>query len=333
MLKTRLTDLLGINDPIISAPMVRYSGAGLAVAVSSAGGLGTFGAASPTRAATPEYVREQIHLVRSGTDRPFGVGFITQAIPLFPESFEIVLEERVPVVLFSFADPRPYLRRAKDNGAIAICQVQTVEAAENAVDAGADVLVAQGNESGGHTGTMNLLPFLVRLVDMFPRVPVIASGGIAHPRSLAAVLAAGGEGAWIGTAFLATHEANEVADALKELIVKSSAEHTIYTPVFDIVAHARFKGAPWPAGIAARVLNNDFAREWHGREPELQNRLDQILPDYAEAVKRGDRRIIASFFGESASFVHDIRNAEDVIREICDGAESLLRRRTADLTS
>lgn len=333
MLKTRITELLGIRYPIISAPMVRFSGADLAVAVSSAGGLGTFGASSPSRTASPEYVREQIRLVRSRTDRPFGVGFITQAIPLYPENFEIVLEERVPVVLFSFADPRPWLMRAKESGAITVCQVQTVEAAENAVDAGADVLVAQGNESGGHTGTMNLLPFLVRLIDAFPRVPVIASGGIATARSLAAVLAAGGEGAWIGTAFLATHEATEVADALKELIVKSSAEDTIYTPVFDMVAFARFKGVPWPAGIAARVLNNDFTREWHGREPALQDRLDQLLPAYADAAKRGDRRIIASFFGESASFVHDIRNAGDVLREICDGAESLLRRRAADLIS
>jgi nitronate monooxygenase len=276
-------------------------------------------------------VREQIRRLRSQTDQPFGVGFITHLIPMFPENFEVTLEEDVPVVLFSFADPQPWLGRAKANGALTVCQVQTLEGARVAVKAGADVLAAQGNEAGGHTGTMNLLPFLIRLAEEFPRLPIVAAGGIATGRSLAAVLMAGAEGAWIGTPFLATREADEVSDAHKDLILRSSAEDTIYTRVFDIVNVAISKVPPWPSGIAVRAYRNAFAQEWHGRESELQARLSEILPDYASAKHRRDFRIASILFGESASFVRRIGTVEEVLHRICADAERLLRERTAGL--
>jgi nitronate monooxygenase len=331
MLKTRITELFGITHPIISAPMVRYSGGSLAAAVSSAGGLGTFGAASPANPVGPDYVREQIRHIRSRTDQPFGVGFITHCIPVSPQNFEVVLEEEVPVVLFSFADPRPWLDRAKACGAVTVCQVQTIEAARVAAAAGADVLVAQGNESGGHTGTMNLLPFLVRLVEEFPRLPIVAAGGIATGRSLAAVLTAGADGAWMGTAFLATREANEVTEAHKELIVQSNAEETLYTQVFDIMNTAMSNGPPWPRGIAARVYKNTFAQEWHGREPELRDHLEQLLPGYTEARQRRDFNTAPAGFGESVTFIHAIRDAKEVLCNICEEAERLLRQRVDDV--
>ena len=155
MLQTRFTELLGLINPIMSAPMSNHSGGQLAAAVSGAGGLGTFGGSN---AFGPDWLRQQIALIRSQTDRPFGVGFITQLIETDPVNFEIVLEERAPVIVFSFTDPQPWLGRAKDAGAVTICQAQS---AELAVQAGADVLLAQGNEAGGHTGQMNLLPLLV----------------------------------------------------------------------------------------------------------------------------------------------------------------------------
>lgn len=331
MFKTRITELFGVRCPIISAPMVRYSGGSLAAAVSSAGGLGTFGAASPTVPTGPDYVQAQIRAIRSQTNQPFGVGFITQCISASPQNFEVVLEEKVPVVLFSFAHPEPWLSQAKASGAITVCQVQTIEAARIAAAAGADVLVAQGNEAGGHTGTMNLLPFIVRLIEEFPHLPIVAAGGIATGRSLAAVLAAGAEGAWMGTAFLATREANEVPEAVKELIVQSHAEETIYTQVFDIMNGALANGPPWPPGIAARVYNNAFAQEWHGREHDLRERLDHILPGYAEARQRRDLHTAPAYFGESASFVHAIRTTEEVLCSLCEEAERLLRQRIADV--
>jgi len=331
MLKTRITELLGIDRPIISAPMVKMSGGSLAAAVSSAGGLGTFGCVNQAKTIGPDYIREQIGYIRSQTDKPFGAGFITQHIASAPQNFDAVLEEEIPVILLSFADPRPWLGRAKASGAKTICQVQTVEAARMAVAGGTDVLAAQGNESGGHTGVMNLLPFLVGLIEEFPDVPVVAAGGISNGRSLAAVLAAGADGAWMGTAFVATEEDDEAPSAQKELIVGSDGEDTIYTQVFDIVNAAASGGAAWPEGIAGRAFNNRFAKEWHGREAELRQRVDEVVPAYNEGRQRGDIDIAPTWIGKSAAFIHSVRPAAEVLRNICDEAEQKLRRRSADL--
>ena len=184
----------------------------------------------------------------------------------------------MPVILFSFADPTPWLSRAKESGAVTVCQVQTMEGARLAVSGGTDILAAQGNDAGGHTGMLSLLPFLVSVVAEFPDVPIIAAGGIGDGRSLAAVLAAGAEGAWMGTVFTATQEDDEVPDAHKELIVTSDGEDTIYTQVFDIINDAVSGGAPRPEGVAGRAYNNRFAQEWPGRESELPENLDKVIP-------------------------------------------------------
>ena len=331
MLKTRFTQRLGIHHPIISAPMARMSGGRLAVAVSSAGGLGTFGCLDGAGRIGPDYIREQIDYIRSQTDKPFGAGFITQRIANAPQNFETVLEQNVPVILFSFADPTPWLSRAKESGAVTVCQVQTMEGARLAAAGGADVLAAQGNDAGGHAGAISLLPFLVRAVTEFPDVPVIAAGGIGDGRSLAAVLGAGAEGAWMGTLFTATQEDDEIPDAHKDLIVASDGDNTIQTQVFDIINTAMRGGAPWPEGIAGRVYNNRFAREWHGRENELRNRLDEVIPAYVEAGQRGDYETRTAMFGKAAASVDSIRPAGEVLRTVCDEAERHLRQRFAEI--
>lgn len=320
MLRTRFTELLGLDYPIMSAPMAMHSGATLAAAVSSAGGLGTFGAINP---GGEPWVRGQIASVRSQTDKPFGVGFITQYIPLLPQNFDAAIDERPPVVMFSFTDPLPYLTKAKDAGAITICQVQTLELARMAVDAGADVLVAQGNEAGGHTGTMNLLPLLCSVIDAYPSVPVLAAGGIASGRSLAAVLAAGAGGAVLGTAFLATDEAVEVSDAHKRRIVASDGQDTIYTQVYDIAT-----GGPWPEGIAGRVYRNAFVEEWHGREDELRSKREEIAPTLEAAHRRHDTSRMPVYMGQSAGAISAVRPAAEVLGTICDDAERILRDRS-----
>jgi nitronate monooxygenase len=324
MIRTRLTELLGLRYPIISAPMARMSGGRLAAAISAVGGLGTFGGLSGGVPTGPDYVREQIATIRAATDRPFGVGFITHWLPLAVDNFEEVLQARVPVVLFSFDDPRPWIGRARDAGALAICQVQTLDGARLAASAGAHVLVAQGNEAGGHTGVQHMLPFLVRVLDEFPDLPVVAAGGIATGRALAAVLAAGADGAWLGTAFMATHE-NELSDAYKARVVEHGGDETVYTQVMDIVL-TRLRGIPaWPAGIAARIHNNPFIQKWHGREDELRAHLDEVVPMFRDAAKRVDRDVVPLVFGRSADHVHAVRPAADVLIEICDDAERRLR--------
>jgi nitronate monooxygenase len=327
MLRTRFTQLLGIERPIMGAPMAMHSGGTLAAAVSQAGGLGSFGG---IHFGGPDWVREQIRYVRSQTDGPFGVGFITHFLPAFEASFAVVIEERVPIVAFSFADPQPWLGRAKEAGATTVGQVQTLAAARTAVTAGADVLVAQGNEAGGHTGTTSVLSLLAAVRDAYPDMPVLAAGGIGNGRALAAVLAAGADGAWLGTALLATNEAVEVSDAHKQRIVESDGTDTVYTEVFDIVdgkLHASF----WPEGIAGRVYRNAFAQQWHGREDELRAKLDEVAPAVAEAAERRDPERTALHFGPAAAAVDRIRPAADVITRICDDAERILRERPAEV--
>lgn len=301
----------------MSAPMSNHSGGQLATAVTLAGGLGTFGG---TNDLGPEWLREQIALIRGQSDRPFGVGFITQLIEYNTTNIEIALEERVPVFIFSFADPDPWLGRAKDAGAVTICQVQSFELAQLAVDGGADVLLAQGNEAGGHTGEVNLLPLLVDLVERYPNLPVLAAGGITTGRALAGAMGAGAEGASLGTALLATPEAVEVPETFKEQIVLSDGQDTIFTRLYDLLGTR-----PWPDRIAGRVYRNRLVREWDGRDAEILTHREELASDVAAARARQDPEASAVYMGQGAGHVNAIRPASDVVRDICEGAESILR--------
>ena len=316
MLHTRFSDMLGLDYPVMSAPMSNHSGGQLAAAVSVAGGLGTFGG---TNDFGPEWLRQQIAHVRAQTGQPFGVGFITQLLESNPANFEIALEERAPVVIFSFADPRPWLGRARDAGALTICQVQSLELARLAVDAGADVLLAQGNEAGGHTGEINLLPLLVDLVERYPDMPVLAAGGITSGRALASVLAAGAEGASLGTAVLATPEAVEVPDTFKECIVLSDGQDTTFTRFYDLLGTRS-----WPEGIAGRVYRNRLVREWNGRDAEILAHREELASDVAAARARQDTELSAVYMGQGAGHVNAIRPVADVVKDICERAEAIL---------
>jgi nitronate monooxygenase len=248
-------------------------------------------------------------------------------IPNLEANFEACLDEHVPVIAFSFGDPTQYVARAQATGAKVLCQVQTVESASVALKAGTDVLVVQGNEAGGHTGQLGTLPFLSQVLDMSGKTPVIASGGIASGRALAAVLAAGAEGAWLGTPLLATHEAVEVAESYKKCIVESDGQDTVFTRVFDILYNLRF-----PDGIAGRARVNRVTREWHGREEELRKRREELAartPNRPPLER--DPEVHPIWMGQSAGSVHGVRSVAEVIDEVCDGAERLLRERPRSL--
>jgi nitronate monooxygenase len=195
-----------------------------------------------------------------------------------------------------------------------VCQVQAFPDAELAVAAGADVLVAQGTEAGGHTGTMSLLPLLAGIADAYPDVVLLAAGGIGSGRTLAASLLAGADGAWLGTAFLATPEAIEIDQGHKAAIVGSDGGDTVFSRAYDIAS-----GLPWPAAIGERVRRDAFTDEWAGREAELRQLRDRPAPG-APVLD-----------GQSARFVDSVVPAAEVVRRICDEAEELLRRRPAAL--
>src|SRR5262249_15709776 len=227
MIRTRFTETFKVDAPIMSAPMgLGLSSATLASAGSEGGGLGRF--AGVYRARGAEWLRSEIARVRALTSKPFGVGFITHFLSAFAEYFAAALDARVPVVALSFAPVEPWMSRAHAAGARVICQVQTMELVHDALAAGADAIAVQGHEAGGHTGTMGLLSFLTRVLDISGDTPVLAAGGIAHGRALAAVLAAGADGGLIGTPFLATPEATDVPDEYKQLVVDSDGEDTVF---------------------------------------------------------------------------------------------------------
>jgi len=323
MLRTKITELIGIKYPVTSAPMTLHSGGQLAAAVSAAGGLGGFGGINPDG---PDYVREQVRYIRSQTDNPFYIGFITHLIPEIPQNFDAALEEKPPVVFFSFGDPKPWLTRAKDAGATVICQVQSLEDAAEAVAAGADVLQVQGSAAGGHTGRMNLPPFLSHIVDRYPDIPVMAAGGISTGRALAAVLAGGAEGASMGTAFLATPENVEVPDAFKQHVVRSDGQDTTLSPLYDVLG-----GGAWPRDIVGRVYNNPFVQRWDGRDADIQKNLEELASDAAEAWAKHDVEGASVYMGQSAVSVGAMRDAADVLRDICGEAERLLGNRLREL--
>jgi nitronate monooxygenase len=318
--------MFGLSYPVMSAPMALHSGGSLAAAVSACGGLGSFGGFHPSNG--PEWIRSEIGTIRSRTDRPFAVGFISDFIPFVAPLFEAALAERPALVALSFGDPEPWIKRCKAAGARVICQVQNYQDAERAIASGTDILVAQGNEAGGHTGTMSLLPFLAGVATRYPDVPVLAAGGIGDGQTFAAALTAGADGAWLGTAFLATDEAVEVDDVHKRLIVESDGTDTVFTRAYDIVA-----GYPWPPGIGERVRRNRFTDEWIDREAELRECRTEVAAvraaNSSEVPEDLETREV--LYGQSAGYIDHIRPAAEVVRAISQDAEHHIRTRPQSL--
>jgi nitronate monooxygenase len=305
--------LAQLEHPIVQAPLGGgASTPALAAAVSAAGGVGSFGGIHVTE--PPGWVTDQAALVRERTDRPFAIGFITPFLEFTEPYFEAALDARPAAVAFSFSDPGAWAPRAKAAGCRVICQVQSFSDAELAVDAGADVLVAQGTEAGGHTGTMSLLPLLAGVAEAHPDVVLLAAGGIGSGRTLAASLLAGADGAWLGTAFLATHEAVEVDDDYKAAIVASDGGDTVFTRAYDIAS-----GLPWPPSIGERVRRDAFTDEWAEREAELRRMQVDAPPD------------APVLYGQSARSVGSVVAAAEVVRRVSDDAEELLRHRPPTL--
>ncbi len=318
MLRTRICDLLGIDHPIISAPMSGgIAAANLAAAVSEAGGLGLIGAMTVHG---PDWLREQIHEVRKRTTRPFGVGFIS-SFPGLDDLVQIALEERVTAVSHSFADPTPYVSAAHASGVKVIAQVQTVAQAEVAARVGVDVLVAQGTEAGGHTGYSGTLPLVAAILDIAGSIPVLAAGGIADGRGLAAVLMLGAEGAWMGTRFYASQESGG-GDWEKRRMVEAGTDDTVLTKIYDLALNF-----PFPPDVGDRVICNDYTNIWHGRNAEVIAHREELRQQVMEAMQQGNARIAAVRAGNAVGFIHNIEPAGEIVRQIVAEAERILRER------
>jgi len=318
---TRLCDLLGITHPIVNAPMAGPAKADLAAAVSEAGGLGLIGGSS----GDPEWLRQQIKATRERTSRPFGVGFIS-SFPGLDGLVAVAIEEGVAVIAHSFADPTPYVPAAHAAGILVLAQVQTVAQAVQAAAAGVDAIAAQGVEAGGHTGTSSAtLPLVPAVIDAVGDIPVIAAGGIADGRGLAAVLMLGAEGAWIGTRFAVSRE-SAGSEWGKARVVAAGTDDTVLTKVYDLISES-----PFPAGIADHVLQNRYTRTWHGREAELLQGRTAWRARLEQASQQGDAELAAVRAGNVAGLIDAVEPAGDILRRIIAEAEAILRRRPAEV--
>jgi nitronate monooxygenase len=313
-IRTALTEAFGLEYPIVLAHMGQVAGGQLAAAVSNAGGLGLVGGAY----GDPDWLMRELDLVQAATDRPWGVGLITWHATA--EVVELVLRYHPTAFLLSFGEVRPYLEAIKGAGCALLCQVQEVEAAREAVAAGADFIVAQGSEAGGHGAVRATLLLVPAVVDAVAPIPVLAAGGIADGRGIAAALMLGAHGVMLGSRFSATNESLTHEQA-KARIVAAHAADTAQTRVFDII---RGYGA-WPAPYTARAVRNDFFARWHGREDELEAALESEMPIFRKAMAEGACETAMVLAGEVVDLIDAVVPAAELVRQIGAEAEAQLR--------
>ena len=321
---TPLTALLGIQHPILLAPMDVIAGARLTAAVSSAGGFGILGGGYGEKAWLEAETKKL-----EGTRAPFGIGFITWSLAKQPELLDVALSARPRAIMLSFGDPRPFAPGIKAAGALLICQVQDEGMARQALDAGADILVAQGTEAGGHGASRTTLDIVPAIVDLAAgRVPVAAAGGIADGRGLAAMMMLGAAGVLLGTRFYASQECDG-ADEAKQRICAATGGSTVRSIIFDLS-----RNNVWPAPFNGRCLINDHARRWAGRELELLQNVKTVAAEYADAKAGGNFDIAAVIAGEAVGLIHDVPPAAEIVdRIVAEADQILLGRRNSSAAS
>jgi NAD(P)H-dependent flavin oxidoreductase YrpB (nitropropane dioxygenase family) len=322
MIRTKFCDLLKIDHPIALGGMGSIYAPALVAAVSSAGGLGAMGCHN----LKPEQVRAGVTGIRERTNKPFGVNFLL--FDLREDSFAAALDLRPPVVAFAWPRPEqdlaPFIARAHDAGSKVTFMAGGVPEARRAVAAGADVIIAQGTEGGGHVGWQASLPLIPMVVDAVAPVPVLAAGGIADGRGLAAALALGADGALLGTRFLASEESPLHAN-FKQAIVDADGHDTLLSELPDLAA-----GKVWP-GAMSRSKRNGFIDRWAGREWALRRDQAQALADVQAARQRGDINEAPLSMGQDAGLIRDIPPAAELVGRIAREAEAILATKLPQL--
>jgi nitronate monooxygenase len=311
-LTTMFTKLLDIEHPIALAPMGGSAGGDLAAAVSNGGGLGLLGVGR----GDVDWMEREVTLLKSSTSKPWGIGFQSWATDV--ATMARALEHEPDAVMLSFGDPVELARPVKESSARLIIQVVDMSEARRAVEVGADVIVAQGTEAGGHGGMRATLPFVPAVVDLVSPLPVLAAGGIADGRGVAAALCLGAAGALVGTRFQASAEALVDAEVVKA-ILDGSGEDTERSNVLDIARQSQ-----WPSRYTGRTLRNEFLDEWRGREEELEHN-SEVLRSYRDAVHVGDMRAVAVWASDAIDLITDVGSASEIVREMTERAELILK--------
>jgi nitronate monooxygenase len=293
------------------------AGGALAAAVSAAGGLGLIGGGY----GDPDWIERE--LAAAGNQR-VGCGFITWSLARQPAALDVALRHRPAAIMLSFGDAAPFLPPIKAAGATAICQVQNLADAREVLAAGADIIVAQGTEAGGHGGGRSTLPLVPAVVDLVAAsgrdVPVVAAGGIADGRGLAAALMLGADGVLMGTRFYVAEEALG-SPAAKARIAAACGDDTVRTSVFDIA-----RGYDWPTRYTGRAVRNRFTETWHGNEQALAGTPGEHTR-YAEAAEQADHDTAVVFAGEGIDLIHGTEPAAAILERVIGEAEAALARR------
>jgi nitronate monooxygenase len=319
--KTRLTEQFAIRHPIVCAPMGLVTGGRLAAAVSSAGGLGIVGGGyAGILGGEPDLQQELAHV----HGQTFGVGFITWALQRAPHMLDLALGQSPLCVFLSFGDPRPFAEPIRRANAKLICQVQCLQHVEQALEAGAAVIVAQGTEAGGHGAKRATFPFVPEVADYLarhaPTTLLRAAGGIADGRGLAAALMLGADGVVVGSRFWSSQEALTPA-AATDRAAGATGDDTVRTTAIDAL-----RGVPWPAEFSFRVVKNKLTDAWAHREIEAAAAVGSLADAYAEARARQDFDMVAIVAGEAVGLIGNRPSAASIVEAMASQAESLLTR-------
>ena len=322
MIHTRICDLLGIVHPIVLGGMGTATTAPLVAAVSNAGGFGTLG----TSAFNAASLATEVASMRERTEKPFGINHLIFQVQ--EDMFAVTLSAKPRVAAFAWArkdqNLREYFRRAHDAGSTVMYMAGEVPEALRAADAGADVIVAQGTEAGGHVGWMASLPLLPMMVKAVAPLPVLSAGGIGDGRGLAAALALGADGVLLGTRFMATPEA-PIHPNFKQAIVKSDGHDTVLTEIPDLASQR-----VWP-GAMSRAQRNGFIERWAGREWALRQNAQEVGRQVAAARAAGDINNASLSFGQDAGLIDSIKSVREVIQNIIGEAEDIIKDRLPSL--
>jgi nitronate monooxygenase len=312
-LKTRLTEKLAIAHPILLAPMHVMAGGKLAAAVSDAGGLGLIGGGY----GNSDWL--ELQYAAAGNAR-VGCGFITWSMARSPELLDQVLAKHPAALMLSFGEVEPHASRIKAQGVPLICQFQGMKYLRNAVDAGADIVVAEGCEAGGHSGYRGLFTLVPEAADYLakhsPDTVLVAAGGVGDGRGLAAALMLGADGVLVGTRFVACEE-SEAPEGFRQAIIRADGDSTVKSRSVD-VARKRY----WPnPEFVVRVLNNGFVAKWHGREQEMEKVIDVELERFWSAFEAGDADNSGVLMGEVSGIIRDsppaARIVESMVAQAC----------------
>lgn len=315
MLRTPLCDLLGIEHPIILAPMGSATSAAFAAAVSNAGGLGSIA----TLGRATEAIKQDLAAIRGLTDRPFAVNHVPQTLD--EAAFVETLALRPAVVSFALGDPAELVQSAQDVGAKVMLQVTTVEQARLGAERGVDVIIAQGGEAGGFGGVIGTMPLLPQIVDAVAPIPVVAAGGIFDGRGLAAVLTLGAVGVNLGTRFLASKEA-PIEEAWQWAVLNARSEDAIKAEALNAIS-------PLPGtagfGTVLRSLRTPFLDEWNPKLDEARDQGERLRGAMVAATVEGRRSEFLLTAGQGAGGIDDVLPVAEIIRRVVAEAEEALR--------